>query len=62
MAISQDQLDALEKRLQQTIDDKVNSLRTELISEARNIVESYQRSDRTAARLQDALDKQKKDN
>lgn len=57
MAISQDQLDALEKRLQQTIDDKVNSLRTELISEARNIVESYQRSDRTAARLQDALDK-----
>ena len=57
MAISQDQLDALEKRLQQTIDDKVNSLRTELISEARNIVESYQRSDRTASRLQDALDK-----
>ena len=57
MAISQDQLDALEKRLQQTIDDKVNNLRTELITEARNIVESYQRSDRTAARLQDALDK-----
>ncbi|OHS99431.1 hypothetical protein TRFO_08349 [Tritrichomonas foetus] len=57
MAISQDQLDALEKRLQQTIDDKVNSLRTELISEARNIVESYQRSDRTIARMQDALDK-----
>lgn len=57
MSISQEQLDALEKRLQQTIDEKVNNLRTELISEARNIVESYQRSDRTAARLQDALDK-----
>lgn len=57
MSISQEQLDALEKRLQQTIDEKISSLRTELISEARNIVESYQRSDRTAARLQDALDK-----
>lgn len=57
MTITQDQLDALEKRLQQTIDEKVNNLRTELISEARNIVEQYQRSDRTAARLQDALDK-----
>ena len=57
MSISQEQLDALEKRLQQTIDEKVSSLRSELISEARNIVESYQRSDRTAARLQDALDK-----
>lgn len=57
MAISQEQLDALEKRLMQTIDEKVNNLRTELISEARTIVEQYQRSDRTASRLQDALDK-----
>jgi chromosome segregation ATPase len=57
MSISQEQLDQLERRLQQTIDEKVNNLRTELIQEARSIVESYQRSDRTAARLQDALDK-----
>jgi hypothetical protein len=57
MSITQEQLDQLERRLQQTIDEKVNNLRTELISEARNIVEAYQRSDRTAARLQDALDK-----
>lgn len=57
MAITQEQLDQLERRLQQTIDEKVNNLRTELIQEARSIVESYQRSDRTAARLQDALDK-----
>ncbi|KAH0787196.1 hypothetical protein GPJ56_008910 [Histomonas meleagridis] len=57
MSISQEQLNALEKRLQQTIDEKVNNLRVELISEARTIIENYQRSDKTAARLQDALDK-----
>lgn len=61
MTITQEQLEALERRLQQTIDEKVNNLRTELISEARSIVESYQRSDRTAARLQDALDKIKQE-
>jgi len=61
MSITQEQLDALERRLQQAIDEKVNSLRTELISEARTIVENYQRSDRTASRLQDALDRIKQE-
>lgn len=61
MSITMEQLEALERRLQQTIDEKVNNLRTELISEARSIVESYQRSDRTASRLQDALDKIKQE-
>ena len=61
MTITQEQLEALERRLQQTIDEKVNALRTDLISEARSIVESYQRSDRTASRLQDALDRIKQE-
>lgn len=61
MTITQEQLEALERRLQQTIDEKVNALRTDLIAEARSIVESYQRSDRTASRLQDALDRIKQE-
>ena len=61
MSITQEQLDSLERRLQQAIDEKVNTLRTELISEARNIIENYQRSDRTASRLQDALERIKQE-
>lgn len=57
MTITQEQLDSLEQRLQQTIDEKVGELRTELISEARSIIEQYQANDRTASRLQDALDR-----